>query len=112
MNLDEKNVRAYYDAHLSDYVQEEYRLQHVFISSRRGDAAERAQEARRELEQGKPFEKVAAEFSDEAWRRPGRRRLYEKGGAYPRAARGSRPPYAGQLQQCHPHALRLPSSSS
>ena len=65
VNLDEKNVRAFYDAHLSDYVQEEYRLQHVFISSRRGDAAERAQEARRELEQGKPFEEVAAEFSDE-----------------------------------------------
>jgi peptidyl-prolyl cis-trans isomerase SurA len=65
VNLDEKNVKAFYDSHLNDYVQEEYRLQHIFISSRRKDAAERAQEARRELEQGKPFEKVAADFSDE-----------------------------------------------
>jgi peptidyl-prolyl cis-trans isomerase SurA len=65
VNLDEKSLKAFYDAHLGDYVQEEYRLHHIFISSRRGDAAERAQEARRELDQGKPFEKVAADFSDE-----------------------------------------------
>jgi peptidyl-prolyl cis-trans isomerase SurA len=65
MNLDEKSLLAFYDSHKSEFSQEEYRLQHVFISSRRRDAAERAQEARRQLEQGKPFGEVAADLSDE-----------------------------------------------
>ncbi len=65
VNLDEKSVKAYYDAHLTDYTPEEYKLQHVFVSSRRKNAAERAQEARTALEGGKPFEEVSAEYSDE-----------------------------------------------
>ena len=66
MNLDEKSVKAYYDAHTGEYVQEEYKLLHIFVSSRRRNAAERAEEARRELEQGKSFEEVVSEYSDES----------------------------------------------
>lgn len=65
VNLDEKNIKAYYDAHLSDYTPEELKLQHIFVSSRRKNAAERAQEARTALEGGRPFEEVSAEYSDE-----------------------------------------------
>jgi peptidyl-prolyl cis-trans isomerase SurA len=66
MDLNDKSLKAHYDAHIGDYVQEEYRLQQVFISSQRKDAAERAQKARRALEQDKPFGEVAREFSDDA----------------------------------------------
>ena len=40
VDVDEKNVKAYYDAHLNDYTPEELKLQHVFVSSRRKNAAE------------------------------------------------------------------------
>ena len=30
MDLDDKSLKAYYDAHVGDYVQEEYRLQQLF----------------------------------------------------------------------------------
>ncbi len=66
MNLDDKTLKAYYDAHIGDYIQEEYRLQQVFVSSQKKDAAERAQRALRALEQDKPFGEVAREFSDDA----------------------------------------------
>ncbi len=66
MNLDDKSLKAHYDAHISDYVQEEYRLQQIFVSSQKKDAAGRAQQALHALEQGKPFGEVAREFSDDA----------------------------------------------
>jgi peptidyl-prolyl cis-trans isomerase SurA len=66
MNLDDKTLKAHYDANVSDYVQEEYRLQQIFISSQKKDAAERARGALRALEQEKPFGEVVKEFSDDA----------------------------------------------
>jgi peptidyl-prolyl cis-trans isomerase SurA len=66
MNLDDKSLKAYYDAHIDDYVQEECKLQQIFISSQKKDAAERAQRALHALEQEKPFGEVAGEFSDDA----------------------------------------------
>ncbi len=66
MNLDEKSLKTYYDAHISDYVQEEYRLQQIFVSSQQKDAAGRAQQALHALEQERPFGEVAREFSDDA----------------------------------------------
>jgi peptidyl-prolyl cis-trans isomerase SurA len=65
MDLNDKNLKAYYDAHTGDYVQEEYRLRQVFVSSQKKDAAERAQKALHELEQDKPFGEVAREFSED-----------------------------------------------
>jgi len=64
VNLDEKSLKAYYDAHTAEYVQEEYRLKHIFVSSQRRDAAERAAEAHRLLEQEKSFGEVAKQFDD------------------------------------------------
>ncbi len=71
MDLDEKSLKAEYDAHIGDYVQVEYRLQHIFVSSQRKDAAERAQKALKALEQEKPFGEVASEFSDDVSNTPG-----------------------------------------
>jgi peptidyl-prolyl cis-trans isomerase SurA len=66
MDLNDKNLKAHYDANVGDYVQEEYRLQQVFVSSQRKDGAERAQKALHELGEDKPFGEVAKEFSDDA----------------------------------------------
>jgi parvulin-like peptidyl-prolyl isomerase len=66
VNIDEKSLNAYYDAHRGDYIQEEYRLQHIFVSSQRNDAAVRAKQALDALEREKPFEEAAKEFSDDA----------------------------------------------
>ena len=66
VNLDDKSLKAYYDAHISDYVQEEYRLQQIFVSSQRKDAAGGRSRRCTPLEQGKPFEEAAREFSDDA----------------------------------------------
>ena len=66
VNINEKSLNAYYDAHRGDYIQEEYRLQHIFVSSQRNDAAVRAKQALDALEREKPFEEAAKEFSDDA----------------------------------------------
>jgi peptidyl-prolyl cis-trans isomerase SurA len=66
MDLNDKTLKAYYDAHVGDYVQEEYRLQQVFVSSQRKDAAGRVQQALHALDQDRPFGEVAREFSDDA----------------------------------------------
>ena len=66
MDLNDKSLKAYYDAHISDYAQEEYRLQQVFVSSQKKDAPERVRKAMHALEQDRPFGEVAKEFSDDA----------------------------------------------
>ncbi len=63
--MSEERLRQYYDQHASDFVDEEYRLQVIFVSRQKEDAAERAREALKELDGGKPFGEVAREFSDE-----------------------------------------------
>ena len=65
MDLNDKSLKAYYDAHTGDYAQEEYRLQQIFVSSQKKDAAETAQQALHALEQDKPFGEVVREFSDD-----------------------------------------------
>jgi peptidyl-prolyl cis-trans isomerase SurA len=65
MSLDDKTLQAYYSAHAAEYSQEEYKLQHIFVSSQRKDAADRANRALKELEHDKPFGEVAKEYSDE-----------------------------------------------
>jgi len=59
------DVQKYYDANPDQFRSEEFRLQQVFISSRREDARARAQTAFRLLEQGRTFEAVAREYSDD-----------------------------------------------
>jgi peptidyl-prolyl cis-trans isomerase SurA len=63
--VDDKVLQDYYDRHRADFVQEEYRLQHIFISRGGEGARARAVEALRQLNDMKPFAEVAKEFSDD-----------------------------------------------
>jgi peptidyl-prolyl cis-trans isomerase SurA len=58
-------LRAYYQANIDQFRAEEYRLQQVFISSRRQDAAVRGQNVYNQLGKGVPFEELARDFSDD-----------------------------------------------
>jgi len=61
----EADLKEYYDANPDQFKSEEFRLQQIFISSRREDAPARGQAAFNQLQQGKSFEEVAKEFSDD-----------------------------------------------
>lgn len=63
--ITEKDLRAYYDAHKDEYIDEEYRLQQIFISGQRPDARARADTAYKRLQEDKSFESVVKEFSDD-----------------------------------------------
>lgn len=59
-------LRSYYEEHKKDFSETEYGLKQIFISGQRNDAAKRAAEIHKKLEQGKAFEEAASEFSDDA----------------------------------------------
>lgn len=59
------DLRAYYNANIDEFRSEEYRLQQVFVSARRKDAAARAQAVYSQLGKGVPFEQLAREYSDD-----------------------------------------------
>ncbi len=63
--VNEAAVKAYYDTNQDEFRSQEFRLQQIFISSRRDDAVTRAQAAFKLLEQGRPFEEVARDYSDD-----------------------------------------------
>jgi peptidyl-prolyl cis-trans isomerase SurA len=63
--VDDKSLREYYDRHKADFVEEEYKLQHIFVSRQKENGATRAAAALEELDAGKAFGEVAREFSDE-----------------------------------------------
>jgi peptidyl-prolyl cis-trans isomerase SurA len=63
--IDDKALRDYFDRHRTDFVQEEYRLQHIFVSRQKANGEERVREALKLLDGGRPFGEVAKEFSDD-----------------------------------------------
>jgi peptidyl-prolyl cis-trans isomerase SurA len=65
MRVDEKTLKEYYDSHPKDFSEEEYKLQHIFVSGQRKDAAKRAQAAFALLQKSSAFDDVAKEYSDE-----------------------------------------------
>jgi peptidyl-prolyl cis-trans isomerase SurA len=65
VNIDDASLEQYYNSHPREFVEEEFRIQHVFVSGKRPDAAERAHEALAKLDDGRPFTEVAQEYSDE-----------------------------------------------
>lgn len=64
VNVTEKDLRQYYDKHKDEFVDEEYRLQQIFVSGQR-DGQKRATEAYSLLQEGKSFESVAKDYSDD-----------------------------------------------
>ncbi len=58
-------LKEYYNKHIDEYRNEEYKLQQIFISGKREDAQMRAVAAYGLLKEGKPFAAVAKEFSDD-----------------------------------------------
>ncbi len=65
VTVTETDLRDYYNRHLAEFKDEEYRLSHIFISAKRQDAQVRAVAAYGQLKQGKGFELVAKEYSDD-----------------------------------------------
>jgi len=64
VNVSEKDLRQYYDKHKDEFVDEEYRLQQIFVSGQR-DGQKRVTEAYSLLQEGKSFESVAKDYSDD-----------------------------------------------
>lgn len=65
VNVTEQDLRQYYDKHKEEFIDEEYRLQQIFVSGQREDAQKRIIEAYKLLQEGKPFEVVVKDFSDD-----------------------------------------------
>jgi peptidyl-prolyl cis-trans isomerase SurA len=72
LQMDEKRLKEYYDSHAAEYTENEYKLQHIFVSAQRKDGAERAQAAYTRLQKTElSFEDAAREYSDEPSRGEG-----------------------------------------
>jgi peptidyl-prolyl cis-trans isomerase SurA len=65
VKITDNDLKEYYDKHLGEYREEEYSLKQIFVSGQRQDGAQRAMAAYKLLSEGKPFEEVAAEWSDD-----------------------------------------------
>jgi peptidyl-prolyl cis-trans isomerase SurA len=63
--VNDKYLEDYYKKNTADFVDEEYKLQQIFISRQRQNGAQRAAEALALIHEGKPFGEVAREFSDD-----------------------------------------------
>jgi peptidyl-prolyl cis-trans isomerase SurA len=61
----DKSLKEYYDAHIDEFRDEEFKLQQIFISNRTIDGQKKILAAHNLLKEGKPFEAVAKEFSED-----------------------------------------------
>jgi len=65
VNVTDTALREYYDKHKDEFRDEEYRLKPIFISGQKTNASQRAANAYKLLREGKTFEEVARNFSDD-----------------------------------------------
>jgi len=65
VNVTEQDIRQYYDKHKDEFINEEYRLQQIFVSGQRQDGQKSIAEAYKLLQEGKSFEAVVKDFSDD-----------------------------------------------
>jgi peptidyl-prolyl cis-trans isomerase SurA len=65
VTITENDLKDYYNKHLEEFRDEDYRLKHIFFSPKRPDIENRAMAAYKLLKEGQPFESVAKEFSDD-----------------------------------------------
>ena len=55
VNVTEQDLRQYYDKHKDEFIDEEYRLQQIFVSGQREDAQKRIIEAYKLLKKENPL---------------------------------------------------------
>ena len=65
ITITDDTLKEYYDSHQREFVEEEFQIQHIFVSVKRSDADERAHAALAKLDDGQPFTDVAQDYSDE-----------------------------------------------
>jgi peptidyl-prolyl cis-trans isomerase SurA len=65
VSITENALKSYYDSHQDYFKEEEFHVQHIFISGQHKDIRERAEKAYKQLTAGTPFEEVARNFSDD-----------------------------------------------
>jgi len=61
----DNNLIEFYNKHITEYKEEEYKLRQIFISNKQSDAQNKVMTAYGQLKEGKPFESIAKEFSDD-----------------------------------------------
>jgi parvulin-like peptidyl-prolyl isomerase len=61
----EQDLRQYYNKHKDEFVNEEYKLLQIFVSGQRADNQKRITDAYELLQEGKSFETVARDYSDD-----------------------------------------------
>ena len=71
VNITENALKSYYDSHQDYFKEEEFHVQHIFISGQHKDIRERAEKAYKQLTAGVPFEEVARNLSDDPSARQG-----------------------------------------
>jgi len=71
VNITENALKSYYDSHQDYFKEEEFHVQHIFISGQHKDIRERAEKAYKQLTAGTPFEEVARNLSDDPSARQG-----------------------------------------
>lgn len=65
VNVNEQDLRQYYDKHKEEFINEEYRLQQIFVSGQQPDGSKRISEAYKLLQEGRTFETVVKDYSDD-----------------------------------------------
>jgi peptidyl-prolyl cis-trans isomerase SurA len=61
----DNDLIEFYNKHIADYKEETYRLRQIFISNNQSNPQDKAMTAYNQLNEGKPFELIAKEFSDD-----------------------------------------------
>lgn len=65
MFLDDAKLKDFYQQHIDEFKQSEFKLKHILVSGQKNDSHARAQQAYKLLQDGQPFESVAKEYSDD-----------------------------------------------
>lgn len=65
LTITEERLKEYYNSHIDEFREDEYRLQQIFISSQKKDANKIALTAYSMLQEGKPFGDIARQYSDD-----------------------------------------------
>jgi peptidyl-prolyl cis-trans isomerase SurA len=63
--ISDNDLIEFYNKHIADYKEETYRLRQIFISNNQSNPQDKAMTAYSQLNEGKPFELIAKEFSDD-----------------------------------------------